>query len=638
MLKTFFKTKLFPNHLNLFFMQLNPKLFDLFANTTKRYGTMQAKKDTGERGIVRSSPMIEPSQVLSVLKHKGVDTNDFISNDLTRERILKGNDLVPLSYFHMGLKRARAVGRVTINSPMGSGYGTGFLIAPNLLMTNNHVLESAEDAANSFVEFDYELDEENRPRTATSFSFLPQKLFVTSPDLDFTIVFVQEDSLSGGRKLSEFGIVPSIEQRGKLMQGNHVSIVQHPSGNRKSIALRNNMVTNLLDHFIHYETDTEPGSSGSPVFNDVWELVALHHSGVPRTDEQGRVLTKDGRVATNADDERDIDWIANEGVRLSSIIAFLKTADLSPEAQMMLKSIVGEIETPTPASDTTADSTAKKPKKKPKAPSKDYYNHDDHKDDIATYYKGVNLSDNKLYDPLSNLLQETHDSPLSYKPSQYLYPEVDVRENGKIISIYSGKESDPETFIMNDEKIDAERKAQFLLLSKNEGLMAWEDYTLKLTEIEENLPYNCEHVVPQSWFSKQSPMRGDLHHLFACEIKCNSYRGNIPYTDFADYKPELEAQGVRNECGKLEGNGFEPEFNKGIVARATLYYLMRYPKKQSNRYDKKRVETLLEWHKAQPVSDFERRRNSKIQELQGNRNPLIDFPELAEKIDFSRGL
>ncbi|MCE0446644.1 endonuclease [Streptomyces tricolor] len=38
--------------------------------------------------------------------------------------------------------------------------------------------------------------------------------------------------------------------------------------------------------------------------------------------------------------------------------------------------------------------------------------------------------------------------------------------------------------------------------------------------------------MPQSWFAKREPMRGDLHHLFACEPECNSFRGNIPYTDF----------------------------------------------------------------------------------------------------------
>ena len=71
---------------------------------------------------------------------------------------------------------------------------------------------------------------------------------------------------------------------------------------------------------------------------------------------------------------------------------------------------------------------------------------------------------------------------------------------------------------------------------------------------------------------KREPMRGDLHHLFACESGCNSFRGNIPYFDFPDFE-----EAVREECGKRVANKFEPAGGKGAVARATLYFLLRYP-------------------------------------------------------------
>ena len=66
-----------------------------------------------------------------------------------------------------------------------------------------------------------------------------------------------------------------------------------------------------LDHFIHYSTDTEPGSSGAPVFNDQWQVLALHHKAVP---------------AASADAAQDADpvWIANEGVRISAIFELLE--------------------------------------------------------------------------------------------------------------------------------------------------------------------------------------------------------------------------------------------------------------------------------------------------------------------------
>ena len=142
--------------------------------------------------------------------------------------------------------------------------------------------------------------------------------------------------------------------------------------------------------------------------------------------------------------------------------------------------------------------------------------------------------------------------------------------------------------------------------------------------------------MPQSWFGKREPMRGDLHHLFACESGCNSFRGNTPYFDFPDFEEAL-----REECGKRLGNKFEPTSGKGAVARATLYFLLRYPgeiNRISTEYEKRRLALLLRWHADNPPDVYEHHRNEAIYERQGNRNPLIDHPEWAEQVDFSEGL
>jgi endonuclease G, mitochondrial len=139
--------------------------------------------------------------------------------------------------------------------------------------------------------------------------------------------------------------------------------------------------------------------------------------------------------------------------------------------------------------------------------------------------------------------------------------------------------------------------------------------------------------VPQSWFGKHEPMRGDLHHLFTCESGCNSFRGNFPYIDFPDAE-----EAIREACGHREANGFEPAAGKGPVARATLYFLLCYPSLVGDTAQElraERLEMLLAWHRGDRVSDYERHRNFAIAELQGNRNPLIDHPDWAERIDFS---
>ena len=124
-----------------------------------------------------------------------------------------------------------------------------------------------------------------------------------------------------------------------------------------------------------------------------------------------------------------------------------------------------------------------------------------------------------------------------------------------------------------------------------------------------------------------------MHHLFACESGCNSFRGNIPYFDFPDFE-----EVVRDECGKRDANRFEPSAAKGVVARATLYFLLRYPANISKSYDAKRLATLLSWHNTHPVTDYELHRNMAVFAAQGNRNPLIDHPDWADEIDFKAGL
>jgi endonuclease G len=239
-----------------------------------------------------------------------------------------------------------------------------------------------------------------------------------------------------------------------------------------------------------------------------------------------------------------------------------------------------------------------------------------------------------FYDALSALTAANHRTKLDYSPSTQLYPEVDLQPNGKIESIYSARQMDPETLIRADADVDRARRSAFTVLAASRSLTT-DDVAVFLSRLEAAFPYNCEHVVPQSWFSKRLPMKGDLHHLFACEIKCNELRANIPYFDFTPDDVR------RPDCGRAEPGRFEPVGGKGAVARATLYFLLRYPREIDNNdreYTRERLGVLLRWHHEQPVSLHERHRNRSIQRKQGNRNPLVDHPEWADRVDFSKGL
>jgi V8-like Glu-specific endopeptidase len=264
----------------------------------------------------------------------GPQINDLIAN-LARERAIGTVDLVARRYLDLALAAARCVGRITVRTISGKllGYGTGWLVAPGIVLTNNHVLESAGDASASEIAFGYDSQELlGEVRTAT---LVPERLFVTDKDLDFTFVAVNERDTKQ-RALADLGWLSLNGEEGKVINHEFVTLIQHPSGGPKMFALRENRIVDVLDNYLHYEADTAPGSSGSPVLNDQFEIVALHHSGVPDRDSSGQVLNLDGGPWTTEDGEGKVKWIANEGIRVSRLVAKAKSIALGTKGETLL--------------------------------------------------------------------------------------------------------------------------------------------------------------------------------------------------------------------------------------------------------------------------------------------------------------
>ena len=259
----------------------------------------QALKRFIENDSTRNSNLEKIDIKDNTLKSRRKLLNDYDS--IAMERIMGKSDLFPISYLQMGTNSGNSICRIQIRDDKGSfiGSGTGFLVAENVLMTNNHVIDSMRTALNSIAEFNYQDDVNFMPCPTYTFRLNPEQFFVTDEELDFTLVALK-DNPSSDKQPKDFGHLHLIAEEGKILEGEYVSIIQHPNGRPKAVTIRENKVSSILDDFIHYLTDTEPGSSGSPVFNDQWIVVALHHSGVPDPNEK------------NA-------WIANEGIRISSI-------------------------------------------------------------------------------------------------------------------------------------------------------------------------------------------------------------------------------------------------------------------------------------------------------------------------------
>lgn len=167
--------------------------------------------------------------------------------------------------------------------------------------------------------------------------------------------------------------------------------------------------------------------------------------------------------------------------------------------------------------------------------------------------------------------------------------------------------------------------------------------------------YNREHSFPKSWFDDAYPMYTDIHHLYPTDVCINQQRGNYPFGVCAN--GDRITTGQYSAKGKLgystypgyTGMVFEPDDEyKGDFARTYFYMVTCYmnelpswPRGKTAQLDFTNgykafsnwsINMLMEWTRMDPVSEKEIKRNDAVFLLQGNRNPYIDHPELAEYI------
>lgn len=276
-----------------------------------------------ERKIHRIQSVIKVGyeQAKKIVEYDKVGLVNLTGEKLASAERIQGKtiDFMPISFLDLARSAANTVARVVYRNIRE--HGSGFMISDSLFLTNNHVISNEEQARRFLVQFDYELDEFKESIPTTIFALDPDKFFLTAPEtkFDFTIVAIGE-RVRGEKTLADFGYCPLLGGDDKHVKGEHVNIIQHPEGDPKQVVLRKNQIVARVDTLLHYMTDTMPGSSGSPVFNDQWEAIALHHWGAP-----SQTVGPDGKEL-----RRDV----NEGVRISAI---RKEAELRSESLTVMQ-------------------------------------------------------------------------------------------------------------------------------------------------------------------------------------------------------------------------------------------------------------------------------------------------------------
>lgn len=167
---------------------------------------------------------------------------------------------------------APSVCRMLVSFPGGRMRGTAFRIAPDLLLTNWHVLHHEDASATSVrAEFGFEDDAQGSGLSPIELLCDVATIRGNAAD-DWAVIGV-------GGAMTE--AIPTVRLSEAIDPRNDDSafVIQHPGGERKRIAFVRNQVTDFDDRVVHYLSDTQTGSSGAPVFHESGRLMALHHAG-----------------------------------------------------------------------------------------------------------------------------------------------------------------------------------------------------------------------------------------------------------------------------------------------------------------------------------------------------------------------
>lgn len=218
------------------------------------------------------------------------------------QRLMHGRStLVPVRYLERGMARSRAVVRIVTGD---GGTGTGFLTDTNLLITNHHVLADRDQARSAVIWFNYEETSDQATAEITEAKLDLDKFWMADADDDVSAWSFALDMTAdwGGLALVKTSVV----------KGDRVNIIQHPMGAYKQLSVAADLIADVRDDRIQYLTDTQEGSSGAPVFDKYWNLVAVHHA-----------------VVRKAPDGSDLGAHRNQGIPVRRLIDKLDEASRS---------------------------------------------------------------------------------------------------------------------------------------------------------------------------------------------------------------------------------------------------------------------------------------------------------------------
>lgn len=241
-----------------------------------------APSPVGDRSFWRAEPEPEASRLQRLM--------------LDRSRLL------PVGLARLVAERARSVAKLSLDFSGSAAHGTGFLIQPDLLLTVRHNVVHPERGRVTSIVADFDDEQgftaKREVRRGT--------VRATSADdaHDWAVIALERPVDRPPLRLGST-FEPGPRQT--------VIIIQHPLGGAKHFTIDHLSIRHVDERVIQYAADTLKGSSGSPVFNDALQLIALHHAEAPAK------IVVAGQPGT--------EW-RNQGIRVERVISDLKSAGI----------------------------------------------------------------------------------------------------------------------------------------------------------------------------------------------------------------------------------------------------------------------------------------------------------------------
>jgi endonuclease G len=233
-----------------------------------------------------------------------------------------------------------------------AGFASGFMVSPRLLMTNHHVFQERDAAMGAWAQFGYETLNE-LTRDGLAFRLRPDLFFFADEALDLALVQVDEVS-ANGQPLAPYPFLVPIPTEGKIAKGRPVHLISHPKGAPRTYVFKGNPLVRVTGDRLQYLSDSDRGSSGCPAFNEHWELVALHSGAIPRMEGE-KVALKSGGFWQPGQPTDGIDWVANQGTRISVILKRLAREQDARPHPALAQLLAGAVD---PLAAAGAESTA----------------------------------------------------------------------------------------------------------------------------------------------------------------------------------------------------------------------------------------------------------------------------------------